>query len=191
MKFVKTASKLVQITNLKNSVMKKVKILAMTILAISFGACSSDDDSSNNNMGSIAGRYNLTEFNTGAATDFNQDGTASTNQMDESSCYDARRIDFNSDNTFTYDMDYILIDTSTGVAVCADNTVSGTWTATNSVITATYEQENGTEVTLNFVRSNNGRTLTQTTTLTTYPDRNSEGVAYNRVGSVTTVFTKQ
>ncbi len=171
--------------------MKKGKILVFAILAIGFGACSSDDDSSNNNMGTIEGVYDLTEFNTSAPTDFDENGTASTNQMNESSCYNDRKIDFNSDNTFTYEMDYILIDTNTGVAVCAENTVTGTWTATNNVITATYEQENGTDITLNFARSNNGRTLTQTTTLTTYPDRNADGVAYNRVGSVTTVFTKQ
>lgn len=171
--------------------MKKGKILVLAILALGFGACSSDDDSSNNNTGTIEGVYDLTEFNTGTPTDFDQNGTASTNQMNESSCYNGRKIDFNSDNTFTYDMDYILIDTSTGVAVCAENTVTGTWTATNNTITATYQQEGGTNVTLNFVRSNNGRTLTQTTGITTYPDRNGDGVAYNRIGSVALVFSKQ
>lgn len=171
--------------------MKKGKFLAMAILAISLGACSSDDDSNNNNSGAIAGTYDLTEFNTGAATDFNEDGTESTNQMDESNCYDDRKISFNSDNTFTYEIDYILIDTNTGVAVCAQNDVTGTWTASNNTITVTYEQEDGTDVTLNFARSNNGNTLTQTTVLTTYPDRDGDGVPFNRAGSVELVFDKR
>jgi len=170
--------------------MKKGKFLALAILAVSFGACS-DDDTSNNDSGAIEGVYNLTEFNTGAATDFDENGTESTNQMDESNCYDGRKIDFNSDNTFTYEIDYILIDTNTGVAICAENDVTGTWTVANNVITITYEQEDGSDVTLNFTRSNNGRTLTQTTVLTTYPDRNAEGVPYNRAGSVELVFSKQ
>lgn len=170
--------------------MKNGKILAIAILAISMGACS-DDDTSNNDSGSIEGVYNLTEFNTSAATDYNEDGTESTNQMDESNCYNDRKIDFNSDNTFTYESDYILIDTNTGVSTCAENDVAGTWTASNNTITATYEQEDGTDVTLTFTRSNNGSTLTQTTALTTFPDRDGDGVPYNRPGSVELVFSKQ
>lgn len=169
--------------------MKKGKILAMALVAISFGACS-DDDTSNNDSGSIEGVYDLTEFNTSVATDFDEDGTESTNQMDETNCYDTRKIDFNSDNTFTYDLDYILINTTTGEAVCTTSDVSGTWTATNNTITAVYEEVDGTEVTLTFTRSEDGDTLTQNTGLTTFPDRDADGVAFNRVGSVELVFTK-
>ena len=68
--------------------MKNLKFLAVTALAIAFGACSSDDNNDNNNSGGIAGTYNLTEFNTSAPTDFNEDGVESTNQMQEAKCGD-------------------------------------------------------------------------------------------------------
>jgi Lipocalin-like domain len=187
--FVKHTAEMPDLSNLKTYTMKKGKILALALLAISFGACS-DDDASNNDSGSIEGVYDLTEFNTSVATDFNEDGTESTNQMDETNCYDTRKIDFNSDNTFTYDLDYILINTATGEAVCTTSDVSGTWTASNNTITAVYEEEDGTEVTLTFTRSEDSDTLTQNTVLTTFPDRDAEGVAFNRVGSVELVFTK-
>lgn len=170
--------------------MKNLKILTFVALGISFLACSSDDDS-NNNSGAIEGTYELTAFNTSTATDFNDDGAPSTNQMSETNCYDGRKITFRADNTFTYDIDYLLVDTSNGNSSCIDNyTVNGTWSANNNTLTVVYEDEDGADVTINFARSNNGRTLVQNIAVTTFPNRNSEGVAIETIGSVQLIFDK-
>lgn len=170
--------------------MKNLRILAMVALAITFGACSSDDNSdNNNNSGGIEGTYELREFNTSVATDFDEDGTASTNQVNESDCYNDVQIALRSDNTFTYTIGYISVNTD-GSDTCTSYEVDGTWTATNNTITATYENIEGNDVTVSFARTDNGNTLTETRTITTFPNRNAEGAAIQTVGSVQLVFKK-
>ena len=50
---------------------------------------------------SVVGTYLLTAFNTSIPTDLNGDGTASTNQMSETSCFNNSLFVLNSNNTFT------------------------------------------------------------------------------------------
>jgi len=172
--------------------MKNLRLLAFAAVAIAFGSCSSDDNSdnnNNNNSGSIEGTYNLTEFNTSTPTDFDEDGTSSTNQVNESECYDDVQLTLRADNTFTYDIGYITVNNADGSDTCTDYTVNGTWRATNSTITVTYEYNGSTE-TVNFARSNEGKRLTETRALTTFPNRNGDGAAINTVGSVQLVFEK-
>jgi len=168
--------------------MKNLRILAMAALAITLGSCSSDDNS-DNNSGSIEGTYELREFNTSAATDFNQDGTSSTNQMSETNCYNDSQLTFRSDNTFTYEIAYLSVNADASSS-CTSYEVDGTWSATNNTLTATYENLEGDDVVVNFARTDDGRTLTETRTLTNYPDRNSDGGAVTRLGSVQLVFKK-
>lgn len=169
--------------------MKNLKFLTAVAFSISLVACSSDDNNDNNNSGGIEGTYNLTEFNTSAPTDFNDDGVESTNQMNESNCYNEGELTFRSDNTFDYTVSYISVNLD-GSSTCTSYEVDGTWTASNNTITATYENLEGNDTTINFARSNNGNTLTETRVLTTYPDRNNDGGAINAVGTVTLVYNK-
>jgi hypothetical protein len=79
------------------------------------------NNSSNNNGGgsnggntSIAGTYLLTAFNTSVPTDLNGDGTASINQMSETTCFNNSTFILNSNNTFTATGGGIDIDLSVG-----------------------------------------------------------------------------
>lgn len=172
--------------------MKKINLILGTLVfaGLAMTSCSNDDD--NNSSVSIAGTYKLTEVNTGSDTDFNKDGTAHENQMEESTCYNGSKIVLNSDNTFTYDIKTILVNTADGTDACSDTTVSGTWSATgsgtNAVITATYENSNGADVEVNFVKT--GSELYVETVVGRYPDRNTAGGAIYTVGSLELVFKK-
>lgn len=168
--------------------MKNLRILAMAALAITLGSCSSDDNS-DNNSGSIEGTYELREFNTSTPTDFNRDGISSTNQMSETNCYNDGQLTFRSDNTFTYEIAYLSVN-SDASSSCTSYEVDGTWTATNNTLTATYENLEGNDVVVNFARTDNGRTLTESRILTSFPDRNADGVAFSRPGNVQLVFKK-
>lgn len=172
--------------------MKKINLVLCSIAFAGLGltSCSNDDDSSND-VG-IAGTYELKEFNTQNATDFNQDGTSNINQMEETNCYNNSKIVFNSDNTFTYSIKSILVNTTNGTSACAEEQVSGTWSATgtgtNAVITATYENSNANDVQLTLTKE--GNELTNSVVLGQYPNRNEAGGAILSVGSVEMVFRK-
>jgi len=170
--------------------MKNLRILAMTALAITIGSCSSDDNNDNDNSGGISGTYELREFNTSSPTDFNEDGTSSTNQMSETNCYNNSKLTFRADNTFTYEVAYLSVNTADASDTCTSYEVDGTWTATNNTLTATYEDIEGEDVTVNFARTDNGRTLTETRAISRYPNRNSDGGAIYTLGSVQLVFKK-
>ncbi|MFP9099760.1 hypothetical protein ACLI09_11955 [Flavobacterium sp. RHBU_24] len=176
--------------------MKKMHYLlgALALGAITLTSCS-DDDNESNDVG-IAGTYELEAVNTETATDFNDDGTEHSNQMEESGCYDAGRIKLNSDSTFTYTITGILIDTSDGSVGCKESfQASGTWeiqtgTSNNAVISAAYEDQNGDDQVITLVKAGNQLTYTEDNILSTYPDRNDDGEAFYNSGSTTYVFEK-
>lgn len=177
--------------------MKKIKLFAFALAVASFGftSCNDDDDdvvTAPNDYG-IAGTYNLSAVNTGNPTDFNQDGTESDNQMDESDCYDGGKITLNADGTFEYVMKTILVNTSTGGSACDDFTAHGTWTldsgsGTSAIIDATYEAENGDDV--NITLNKTGNQLQLYSLFAAYPDRNGDGGAIYTVGELELLFTK-
>jgi Lipocalin-like domain len=175
--------------------MKKIHLLAGTLLlaGVCFTACSDDDDSPN--ATTIEGTYKLKEVNTAEATDFDMDGDLHIDQTEESNCYDSGKIILNSDNTFTYVATGILIDEATGQAGCATPvTLSGTWeaegTGTDAVLQLTYEDENGDQA-VTFV-TKQGTTLTweDDDIFSVYPDRNDAGGAIYTAGSITYIFKK-
>jgi hypothetical protein len=89
----------------------------------------------------IAGSYILTAFNTSVPTDLNGDGTASTNQMAETTCLNNSLFVINSNNTFTADAKGIDIDLTTtpNVLTCfTDPDISGTWTLVGNILKTTY-----------------------------------------------------
>jgi len=172
--------------------MKKINFIlgALVFAGLGVTSCSNDDDATNEVT--IAGTYKLKEVNTATDTDFDKNGTAHKNQMEESSCYNDSKIVLNSDNTFTYDIKNILVNTVDGTDACSESTVSGTWAATgtgsDAVITATYEDANGDDVALRLTKD--GTELTNLVTLSRYPNRNTSGGAIYTVGSVELVFRR-
>ncbi len=177
--------------------MKRIKLLACSLMVagLGFTSCSDDDsDSNNNNDNEIAGTYKLTQVNTEDATDFDEDGTLHENQMEESDCYDDSKITFRSDNTFTADMNSIIVNEDNGTSACAETTVSGTWeiyagTGSNVVLTVTYEDDNGDEVVTQFTKQ--GAKLTRYALFSEYPDRNDDGGAIYTNGDVEYIYDKQ
>jgi len=172
---------------------KRNLVLGMfAIAALSFTSCS-DDDNSVNDQTVIAGTYNLTEVNTQGATDFDKNGTSNVNQMKESSCYDDNKITLNSDGTLTYVVNSIIVNQTTGVAACGEDTVTGTWekegTGSDITIRVTYTQ-NGTNTTINLDKDGDKLTYTKSGLTATYPDRNADGSAYYRSGSTEYVFVR-
>lgn len=177
--------------------MKRVNLLmgAVAIAAFGFTSCSNDDDNNNNDDVRIAGTYELEEVNTEFATDFNQDGTENIDQTEESNCYNDGEIRLNEDGTFTYIITGILVDEGSGSSGCKTSVqVSGTWegagTGNNAVISAAYEDENGDDQIITLNKSGDRLTLEDDNILSRFPDRNDNGGAIYRSGSITYVFEK-
>jgi hypothetical protein len=175
--------------------MKKSQFLfgALAFGALALTSCNDDD---NKNTSGIAGTYSLQEVNTQTQTDFNQDGTSSTNQKQETSCYNNGRITLNTDGTLKYVVTGVLIGASDGSVGCkTDYEASGQWqTQTgndeNAVISAVYNDQNGDDTVITLTKIGRELSLEQNNILSNYPDRNANGEPFYRSGSVTYVFRK-
>lgn len=177
--------------------MKKIKFTlgAILIAGMSLTSCSSDDNSdSGSNEVEIAGTYNLKEFNTGTATDFNQDGTTNKDQTKETDCYNGSKITLNADGSFKYQENRILVNETNGTSACSTpSEYLGTWvnnggTGTTALITATYADENNT--TRNITLTKEGKKLTDFRVFTQYPNRNEAGGAIYTRGDVEIIYEK-
>ncbi|MEE1898181.1 hypothetical protein GN157_00835 [Flavobacterium rakeshii] len=177
--------------------MKKFRVLACTLLVTGFGltSCSSDDDAGDvNNETQIAGTYNLTAVNTAEATDFDEDGTAHIDQMQETDCYDGSKLILNADSTFTFDKNGVVVNTDEGTSGCTDATYTGTWEILNGsgsdvIVRATYQDNNDDDVVLNLVKSGNEITITDE--FGSYPDRDEDtGGAILTFGAVEYLYVK-
>lgn len=166
---------------------------ALALGAICLTSCSDDDETVDNG---IAGSYTLRAVNTATATDFNEDGTANINQMQESGCYNSGKITLNSDNTWSYVITGILIDTEDGSVGCKNEyTASGTWalqsgTDDDAVISAAYRDQNGDNKTVTLLKDDTTITIEDDNILSNYPDRNQDGEPFYRQGSIEYVFRK-
>ena len=110
--------------------MKRFLIL---LLSLSVLACSDDDGGPepNPNFDLVIGTWNLTELTISPAQDINEDGTTTTNILDELPCISARII-LSGDNTWSYSGNDVIITTITGGLFkffCSDETrtASGNW----------------------------------------------------------------
>lgn len=177
--------------------MKKINLFVcmLAIAGLGFTSCSDDDSSNTGNTDvEIAGTYDLREVNTQEATDFDEDGTLHINQMEESDCYNNSKVTFNADNTFTADMNGIIVNEDNGTSACAQTTVSGTWeiyagTGANVVLRVRYEDDNGDNVVANFTKQ--GGKLTMYELFSEYPDRNAQGGAVYTNGDVEYIYDKR
>jgi hypothetical protein len=140
--------KFVSIT--KENIMKKILSYSVFILSIIlFNSCDNEPltgfdlealaeaNSGSGSTGSdtsIVGTWKMTAWNVNEGQDLNQDGTNSTNLLDEMDCYNNETILFNSNNT--------AVSTSTSYADIELNLVIGTTNTYNYTITCVPEIEN-------------------------------------------------
>lgn len=160
-------------------------------------SCSSDDDKGTvDDSKRIEGTYTLREVNTQEATDFDDDGDAHANQMEESECYDGGKITLNDDNTFSYVITGIIVDVEENTSGCAQSfTANGTYDVdpandTDAVITLTYTNQGGETVTRELTKLGKELIWEDDNLLSTYPDRNNDGGYILRPGSTQYVFSK-
>jgi hypothetical protein len=90
------------------------------------------------NPTSVAGTYRMTAFNTGIPTDLNHDGTSSTNQMLETTCFNNSLIEINPDGTFRATSKGVDISASSTLTCFSDPDYNGTWTLNATVLKLTY-----------------------------------------------------
>ena len=110
----------------------------------------------------IAGTYLLTAFNSSVPTDLNNDGTASTNQLNETTCFDNMLLTLNANNTFTANskgVEIVFNGTVDEISCFTDPNYTGTWVLNGTILSITYTDE-GVEYTDEYTV--NGNTLTAT-----------------------------
>lgn len=134
-----------------------ISILFITLLIISCENEPLDPAIDVSGNSAVVGTYFMTAFNSSTPTDLNQDGTSSTNQLNETNCFDGSYIVMNSDNTFVANSKGIDIDvqgTTSTIACYEDEEVSGTWSVTGNQLSLTFIEQN-TSYTEVFVFENN------------------------------------
>lgn len=139
----------------------------------------------------LAGSYKLTAFNTSVPTDLNGDGTSSTNQLTETTCFNDMFLTLNPNNTFNADAKGIEITINGGgvseLSCFTDPDYSGTWSVAGNILTLTYT-EDGTPYTDSYTIS--GNTLSATVEDGTVVGT-SGGNPIELTSDITFVFTKQ
>lgn len=174
--------------------MKPIKRI-FSLIAISFilNSCSNEpidpaiDISSSS---SVTGTYYMTAFNSSIPTDLNGDGTASTNQMNETNCYNGSFITLNSNNTFTANSKGIDINDNgaTSIIVCFDEgNFTGTWALSGNQLSITY-LDGGIEYT--DVATLSGNTITSTVQNSEVVGTTSGGQPIYLTSNLQIIFTK-
>lgn len=79
--------------------MKVIFKLILVLFVCNFFACSSDDDSNDNENSNLEGIWILSALRVESSFDFNNDGSASRNLFEETPCYDDDFINFRGDGT--------------------------------------------------------------------------------------------
>ena len=169
--------------------MKTTRFLMMAIAGcFAFISCNSDDDSNNTNA-SLVGTYQMTEWNSPTATDFNGDGVASTNLMLETNCYNNSKLTLNGDGT--YSKIYNAMGISGVSTSCeASQSSSGTWTRNGNTITTSSTVDGDVNYSFTAASGTSGATLNRTMTNIQYPVMNGLNAEW-ATGNVTTVYARQ
>ncbi|HLA55451.1 MAG TPA: lipocalin family protein [Flavobacterium sp.] len=160
--------------------MKRIPLLLLAMAGCLALACNDDDD----NNTDISGTYNLTAFMAPVAVDFNDDGTPSTNLINETTCYDNATLVLHDNATYDLTYSYLTVQDDAVVTSCQNSVTSGTWARSGSSVVLTDGVSSDTSI---FTYSQN--TLSQVQT-GVYPNINSEGDAYLATGTVGIVFTE-
>ena len=160
-------------------------LLIMATACLGIWACSDDDNDNNNNNGNDhAGTYALTSVEVPVANDFDMDGTASANMMDESPCYLDSEIVLSDDNTYTDEYHYVLHESETG---CHTEEALGTWEVDGEMILLTNTLVEPTPSPIEYHIQDN--TLVRVYE-GPYPDRDDDDNPIYTTGTITLTYTK-
>jgi hypothetical protein len=126
--------------------MNKIKLTAAlfsVFTLITFSSCNIeplDSDLLGNviNPDSVAGTYRMTAFNTGIPTDLNNDGTTSTNQMLETSCFNNNFLTINPNGTFIATSKGVDVSAAATLECYTDPDITGIWGLSGTVLTLVY-----------------------------------------------------
>lgn len=119
----------------KRNIMKR--LMSVLFIAVLFAACSSDDD--NNSEVGIVGNWTLVELNAENPVDFNNDGTADRNIMNEIPCYEGD-ASFTADGNYRLSLSNVSAEEVNGIWVidCVGHSVnSGTYVLNGNQLTTT------------------------------------------------------
>jgi len=172
-----------------------MKSFLFALLVLFIFSCSSDDNNTPDSTPIvIEGLYTITAVNTDPATDLNFDGNTSTNQMDETDCYNNMAIAANGFGDFNGILKRIAlgteIDIITGeevvVDVCLETFAEGTYVLNGNMLTLTYT-EGDTTVNQTYLASTNTIriTLTNQQLVTSSGDNSYENIT----GDITYVLS--
>ena len=138
------------------------RLLSVLFIATLLASCSSDDDSSSAGA-TIVGAWTLTEANLAIPQDFNNDGTADRNFMDEVPCFEGD-LTFTAEGAFTQNFSKVEVQvindetvyvcngtiTSTGTYELDGNQLTTTTNTTTPEITTTTIDLNGNTLKASF-----------------------------------------
>ncbi|MGW9686263.1 hypothetical protein [Flagellimonas sp. 2504JD1-5] len=118
--------------------MKMLKTLSVLALFLGLSSCSSDDDAGTDALNSaVIGIWDLVEVNISSAQDIDNDGTASTNLLDEVDCISGTLL-IDGDLVWTLEQSVINVTTITGGQFFADcsgtNSTTGIWSASQTSV---------------------------------------------------------
>ncbi len=110
--------------------------LVLIVLTLFLASCSSDDGPSQiDESAKVIGTYTLSAVNVSPAQDINDDGTTSTNLLDETTCITGT-LTINADTSWNLNVIRINVTSITGGLFfidCGDaDTSKGTWTFSNN-----------------------------------------------------------
>ena len=129
--------------------------MSLLFIAVLFAACSSDDD--NSSEAGIVGSWTLIELNAENPIDFNNDGTADRNILNEVPCYEGH-ASFTADGNYLMTLSNVTGEEVDGVLIvdCDGNSVnSGTYVLNGNQLTMNPDDpEEETSITT-IVLSNN------------------------------------
>jgi len=155
--------------------------LFVICFAFLFTSCSTDDDNEgSSDMVSLVGTWKLTSATGALPVDLDMDGNASTNLLEELSCFEDVIV-VNEDNTYTQDVTEFTVEVEPGippviVASCTGNMLmeTGAWGLDGDQLTFTPVGMDPTTVTVTLTQN----TLSFTDTL-------------DDLGQIDLVFTRQ
>ena len=175
--------------------MKNLLRLCTIAITLFFASCTSNDDGDTSN--GLEGTWIMTSFDVGEAYDLNGDGTANSDVIVETGCYQNETIDFNPDNTGVI-TNRTFLDLQVDIVVGTTDEVTYSYTCEDDLFTQNFTWGQTTSTVLitidNFfiTATLDGDTLTFTVPAgfsIDIPDGNGGLISLDQ--NVTVVYTKQ
>lgn len=165
--------------------MKKLfaKFTAMSCFA--FASCHSEPHDNTIDNSYIEGKYRMTSWIMPLGSDFNEDGVASDNLIEEHACLDDSELIIHAD--FTYTLKKFIPTVSENDICNAEIITSGTWRRVGFTMTTTATTGEQTDYTFKA----GDKSLTKLKTGVNYPYLNASEELTYPVGNVVVVFVKE